>query len=117
MVLCAVVAVCGDVVMFSWAVFGLISIILFLLLLVVKLILVILTAVWLWSHNTQHCKTQTPDLYEHATAYFAAYDIIFVFQVLFGSAFMICCGLRDAVHEGMHHVGGDAYASTDDDGV
>jgi len=87
-----------------FAVFGLINIALYVLVLLGKLAISVLSVLWVWGENTRHCRSQTTHLYNVAQYYLIGYLSFFAFQLLFGTAFLVCCGMADAVKEGMFQV-------------
>lgn len=88
----------------NWAIFGLTSLMLMLLSYVAKLAGVVLGIVWVWARTGVACNELTPSLYGQASTFLICMIVLFAFQLMFGTSYLMCCGLEDAVQEGIHNV-------------
>jgi hypothetical protein len=84
-----------------WAGCGLFSLAAFGILLLGKVVLVILGAVWILGLEGQRCVTAVPALYTKAHTYFMAVTIVLALQITVGTLYLMKCGLQDAVEEGV----------------
>jgi len=88
----------------NWALFGLTSLMLLLLAYVAKLAGVVLGIVWVWAKSGVSCADATPTLFNEASSFLVTMIVFFAFQLMFGTGYLMCCGLEDAVSEGIHNV-------------
>lgn len=62
---------------------------------------IVLGMVWVWAKTDVSCEVATPRLYSHASTFLICMITLYVFQLLFGTSFLMCCGIEDAVGEGV----------------
>ena len=86
------------------ALFALVNLCLYGLLLLLKTIGVILGVVWLWGLEMQHCKSSVGTLYPRADLYLRCAIGIIAFQYCVGTFMLLCCGLHHAVDEAVSYV-------------
>jgi len=86
----------------NWAIFGLTSLSLLFLTYLAKLGGIVLGMVWVWGKTDVSCEINTPRLYDNASTFLICMITLYVFQLLFGTSFLMCCGIEDAVGEGVY---------------
>jgi len=85
----------------KWAGCGLASLVLSGVLLLGKVILVILGAVWIVGQDGKQCEPLISKFYSHSYTYFLLVTVLLALQVTMGTLYLLKCGLQDAVEEGV----------------
>jgi len=65
----------------------------------VKFVGLVLTTIWTWGENSRHCRDDASSLFPQANNYLIGVWSVFGFQMIFGTFFLLCCGLDGAIHE------------------
>lgn len=84
----------------NWAMFGLTSLLMLFIVYTAKLGGLVMGIVLVWGVTDISCSAATPSLYDQASAFLICMIVFYAFQLLFGTSFLMCCGLEDAVGEG-----------------
>lgn len=100
----------------NWAMFGLVSLLLLLCVYLTKFAALVVGVVWVWGEDhAPLCSVQTPSLFVQASKFLIGMLCVFAFQMLFGTSFLMCCGLEDAVGEGVHWFNGKYGSKTEEE--
>ncbi len=88
----------------NWARFGLTSIVLIFIVWIAKLAALVVGMVYVWAKTSVSCGAVVPTLYSQASTFLITMIVFYFFQLIFGTGFLICCGIEDAVAEAFHLV-------------
>lgn len=99
----------------NWALFGLIALALLLIQYIGKFAVLTFDVVWIWSFSPISCSVETPSLYTGASQFLIIMLSLYCFQLLFGTTYLLACGLEDAVGEGVHWVNSKYGSKTEEE--
>eukprot|EP01006_Ploeotia_vitrea_P064560 TRINITY_DN88203_c0_g1_i1.p1 TRINITY_DN88203_c0_g1~~TRINITY_DN88203_c0_g1_i1.p1 ORF type:complete len:208 (-),score=59.20 TRINITY_DN88203_c0_g1_i1:54-653(-) len=91
---------------YLWALFAIGVLLVYGLLIFLKAVTVIVGVVWIWGDAQEFCSTAAAPLYVHADLFLKAVIGVLTVQLLFGTSFLMGCGLHHAIDEALHHIRG-----------
>lgn len=74
----------------------------FFLLFMIKGLGLVLGVVWLWDDDARICESKVTWLFHQASDYLGIVLLQFAFQLFVGNAFLVVCGMADAMSEAMY---------------
>jgi len=86
-----------------WALSGLSGLSLYGLLFFSKGILAMLGVMWIFGEDAKVCESPVPTLFYPAQKFMYGFGGCYLFQLMFGSLFVMHCGLADVWQEAMHN--------------
>jgi len=86
-----------------WALTGLCGLSLYATFFLAKSVWAMLGVMWIFGENAKVCIDAVDTLFYASQKYMYAFGGVFLFQLVFGSAFVMFCGLADVWQEAMHN--------------
>lgn len=111
---CVAVSI-GHIMRKGCAYFGLLSLLLFGLVLTAKAGVLLMGAMWLFNEPSLICQTAVPQLYLHAEDFLIVCASLYAFQLVCGSFILSSLGMGQAIKEGLWRIREQGKSSEDAD--